>query len=39
MFIETSNVTITDTIEDTNNKEFHQMYNYIYDPSYNRLHK
>ena len=36
MFIETIDVTITDTINDTKNVELHQMYNYIYNPSFNR---
>ena len=36
MFIETIDVTIPHTIEDTNKKEFHQMYNFIYDPFCNR---
>ena len=36
MFIETIDVTIPHTIEDTNKEEFHQMYKFIYDPFCNR---
>ena len=39
MFIETTDVKIIHTIEDTSNEEDHQVYNYISNPSYNRLHE